>query len=63
MKLYVAERHYDYEGFQILGVYSTKSLAESACDKDVRPAGDYMGGQPRGDGHSVEEFTLDVTTV
>jgi hypothetical protein len=49
MKIYTAERHYDYEGFTILGVFSTAEAAKAACEKD----------KDRGDDHEVNEYTLD----
>lgn len=55
MKLYTAERHYDYEGFVILGIFSARNVAEAACEDDRWPDGDR-----RGDSHEVNEFTLDV---
>lgn len=63
MKLYVATRHYEYEGFVILGIFSNRDVAQAICEKDVYPEDDpieELAGKTRGDGHSVEEFTLDV---
>lgn len=34
MELFIARRHYDYEGFEILGIFSTLELAEEACEND-----------------------------
>lgn len=31
MKVYILEKHYDYEGFIIHGVYETKQQAEIEC--------------------------------
>jgi hypothetical protein len=63
VKLYVAERGYDYEGFTIIGIFSTREAAEAACENDRRPPTDrYSPGVSRGDSHSVEEFELDVLT-
>jgi hypothetical protein len=55
MKLYVAQRDYAYEGFVILGIFENRDRAQEACDKDLNHA-----GQPRGDSHTIEEFTLNV---
>lgn len=57
MKVYVAEREYDHEGFVILGIYTTKEQAERACKNDFRP--DQM--KLRGDSYSIEEFEIDAT--
>lgn len=43
MVVYVAKRHWDYEGFDIIGVFSNEKDANDKCLKDMR--GDY---------HSVE---------
>lgn len=45
--VYVAECCYDYEGFSIIGIYSTKKKAEKACKKDNN-----------GDSHEVESFLI-----
>ena len=55
MKIYVAEREYDYEGFTIIGVFSTKEKAQEACDNDKD-----KDGIKRGDSHNVEEFEIDA---
>ena len=34
MKVYVAEKGYAYEGFEIIGIYSTRKLAEIAIEKN-----------------------------
>ncbi len=52
MKLFVAKRHIDYEGFDILGIFSNKDLAQATCEKDEV--------ERSGDSYSVEELTLDV---
>ena len=52
MKLYVAERIYDYVGFAILGIFSTEEAAQKVCDEDKD-----------GNGHNVEEFDLDAPSV
>ncbi len=31
--VYIAEAHYDYEGFEIIGVYMTRKDAEDACSR------------------------------
>jgi len=53
MKLYTAQREYDYEGFDILGIFSTREAALECCAKDISPSGRVMG-----DRHEVEEFEL-----
>lgn len=51
MKAFVAERNYDYEGFTIIGVFSTRDAAQKACDNDRDET-----GRLNGDSHEVEEF-------
>lgn len=53
MKLFTAQREYDYEGFQILGIFSTKEAANKCCSEDVDKK-----GKEKGDRHCVEEFLL-----
>jgi len=33
IKVYVAERGCDYEGFSIIGIFETRKEAQSACDE------------------------------
>lgn len=54
MKIYVAERNVEYEGFDIIGVFSSREAASLACDNDK-----FIDGQKRGDRHSVSEWDLD----
>jgi len=49
MKVYVAKRNYDYEGFEIIGVYTERDLAEMACKDDSQ----------YGDSHDIEELMID----
>lgn len=56
MELHIAKRAYDFEGFAILGVFSTLALAQKACDADVNE----YDGSFKGDGHYVETVTLDA---
>lgn len=55
MKVYIAEREYDHEGFTILGAFSTMEKAQEACDNDK-----YKDGGKRGDSHNIEEFEIDA---
>ena len=55
MKVYVAERGYDYEGFTILGIFSTREKAQEACDNDK-----WEDGRKRGDSYDIEEFEIDA---
>lgn len=41
VRLYVAQVNYNYEGFRIVGIYSTKRKANSAL-KRTRSGGDSM---------------------
>ena len=51
MKVYIAQAHYDYEGFSIIGVYATKEAAELAVE-EKRRSGGYA------DSYEVEEFEV-----
>ena len=51
MKVYIAERCFDYEGFTIIGVFKTRDAAQKACDNDRDKT-----GRKNGDSHEVEEF-------
>ena len=52
MKVYTAERHVDYEGFDLLGIFSTKDKAERAIEKDKEAEfASYT------DGYEINEFT------
>jgi hypothetical protein len=53
MKVFTAHREYDYEGFQIIGVFTTKEAAEKCCIEDVDES-----GRKYGDSHDVEEHVL-----
>lgn len=54
MKVYVAERVYDYEGFDIIGLFASRVEAQAACDNDYRPD----GKKKNGDFYEIEEFDL-----
>lgn len=61
MKVYVAERHYDYEGFTIIGIFTTKEAAQACCDNDFIPVRESEFPQQkrkRGDSYEVEEHEL-----
>ena len=53
MKIYIAERSFDYEGFTIIGVFNTQKAAQKACDNDRDKK-----GRINGDSHDVECFDL-----
>jgi len=53
MKVYTAHREYDYEGFQIIGVFTTMEAAEKCCAEDLDNS-----GKVQGDDHDVEEHEL-----
>lgn len=59
MKVYVAERGYDYEGTTILGVYSTKEKADEVCANDVFTNNLYGERKQIGDFYQVTEFEID----
>ena len=61
MKVYVAERVYNYEGTTILGVFSKKEKANEVCTNDVFPTELYGERKQRGDSHQVIEFEIDET--
>lgn len=50
MKVYVAERVYDGDGFFIIGVFSTKEKAQAECDADDSAC----------DSYDIEEFEIDA---
>ena len=47
MKVYIAQQHYDYEGFTILMVCDTSEKAWAVCEAD-----------DAGDWHEVEEYEI-----
>lgn len=51
MKVFTAERYYDYEGFQLLGIFTTEEKAQEVID-----------GDKYGDGHNINEYTIDELT-
>lgn len=53
MKVYIAERHYDYEGFTIIGVFTTKKEAKKCCDYDCGC----------GDEHRVTDYEVEKKAV
>ena len=55
MKVYIAERGFDYEGFTIIGVFTTKEKAQEACDNDK-----FDDGRKRGNFNDIEEFEIDA---
>lgn len=61
MNAYVAERGYNHEGTTILGIFSTKELADEVCANDIFP-NDVFGNirKHRGDFHQVTAFEIDV---
>ena len=60
MKVYLAERNLSYEGFVVLGAFTTREAAQAACDKDLRPADfPFEPSTPWGDSYSIEELDLD----
>lgn len=54
MKVYVAKRGYNREGFMIIGIYTTESAAKKACRMDTNNVGDY---------HDIEEFELNQKDI
>lgn len=52
MGVYIAERKYDYDGFEIIGVFSTREKAQEACDNDLRT--EYGGF------YGIEVFEVDA---
>lgn len=54
--VFVAERGYDYEGFQILGIFRTAEEAEKACMEDYT---EYMfGRRMNGDYHGIGQYVI-----
>ena len=54
MKVFVAKREYDYEGFVIIGIFTTKESAEICCKNDFNINRTIL----LGDSHNVEEHEL-----
>ena len=50
MELFVAGYGYDYEGYTVVGVFSSREKAEEHLEKHYKNMGDYK---------STEEMTLD----
>ncbi len=62
MKLFVAKRNYDYEGFHILGVFSTKEAAQNVIENDfLITKSEFYPNQRRmrGDSYDIEEIEVD----
>lgn len=61
MKVFVAQRHYDYEGFTIIGIFTTKEAAQACCDNDFSPVRKSEFPQQKtklGDSYDVEEHEV-----
>ena len=48
MNVYVACRGYDYEGFEIIGIFKTREEAKGCCDEDKDEWGSL------GDSHDIQ---------
>ena len=59
MKVYVAERAYNYEGFTILGIFSTREAAQEVCDNDTFSTPN-LCNRLRGDSYTIEEHEVDI---
>jgi hypothetical protein len=53
MKVYVAERAWDYEGFEIIGIFSFRTAAEKAIEADK------SRGKSKADSYEIEELEID----
>lgn len=53
MKVYVAKAGYDYEGYEIMGIYSTMELAQACIDEIKSNPLIYF------DNHEIEEHEID----
>lgn len=61
MNVYVAKREYDYEGFIIIGIFTTREAAQACCDNDFIPMRESEFPREKikyGDSHDVEEYEL-----
>ena len=61
MKVFVARRHYDYEGFTIIGIFTTEEAAQASCDNDFVPVrkGEFpQQKRKQGDSYDVEEHEV-----
>lgn len=54
MKVYVAKREYDYEGFTIIGIFTTQQEAQECCDNDWN----INRTSKNGDSHDIEEHEI-----
>lgn len=53
MKVYISQREFDHEGFQIIGVFLNEDKAREACEKDEKSdIGQYV------DSYSVSEYEV-----
>lgn len=50
MKVFVLQGHWDWEGFEIIGIFRSKELAETA-----------MAALPRGDGKRMRYDECEIT--
>ncbi|MCK5613505.1 hypothetical protein KAR91_67165 [Candidatus Pacearchaeota archaeon] len=57
MKVYVAERGYDYEGTAILGIFTSSETAWKTCDEDIHTFGNGRT-EPKGDFYEVSEHII-----
>lgn len=52
MKVFIAQREYDYEGFVVIGVFDSIEEAEKCCEVDK------VNNESFGDSWSVDVFDL-----
>ena len=55
MTLFVAQIHFDYEGFDVIGIYSEREAAEDACKHYARNLPKF---KTIPDKYTVEEYEL-----
>ena len=53
MKIYTANREYEYEGIEIIGIFTDREAADECCKNDFGDAGFLIG-----DSYDVEEHEL-----
>jgi len=51
MKVYTAEKHWDYEGFEILGIFISEREAKKCCDNNLSKS-------KSADGYEISCFEL-----
>lgn len=57
MKVYIAQRMIEWEGFEVMGIYAAREDAEKRCLEETVE----ICVSPHGEGHAVEEYELELS--